>query len=401
MTPTNRNPLLFAVLMMTIVIDVMGMGLVIPVLPGLLLSPHSHLIPESTSLLSRDWLYAITMGVWPLGMFFGNAFVGALSDRLGRKPLLQGSLLGMSLTYGLGWLGIVIHNPFLFIISRLLNGIASGSFVLAQASVIDISPQNRVTQNIGWITFAATFGFVIGPLSSSLMLLILHQLYAPFILATGLALVNLLLLTLLLPKSTQQISKNPTHFLKILFAFTILLRDKRIRILGQTFLIFQIAWGFYVQDIMAFMAQREHLGAVGEALFMSVFGIGSVLNLLLVQPRLLKKYPLKRVAWIGLLAFSILMALFPLYHGIGLWVSAMLLCGANVLLYSALMGLFSSAVGPDEQGQIMGSAGSLFGIAWSINAITLGPLMHWSLYAPIELAVLCLVVAIWRFRGLV
>src|SRR4051794_3010525 len=106
-------------LMVTIMIDIMGGGLVFPLFPHLFLASNSVLLPITASLPTRNAYYALAMGVWPLGVFFGTPYWGAMSDQSGRKKMLAICLMGTAVTYVLGGMAIEAGSVWLFIISRL------------------------------------------------------------------------------------------------------------------------------------------------------------------------------------------------------------------------------------------------------------------------------------------
>lgn len=394
MRKKSNHTLLFAALMMTIIIDVMGMGLVIPVLPGLFLNEHSPLLTTAVSLSMRQWLYGLALAAWPLGMFFGNAMVGRLSDRLGRKLMLTVCLLGMTLTYGLGWGAIAWHSASFFVLSRLLNGLSAGSYILAQAQILDISTRERKAINMGWISFAATLGFVVGPLASSFMLHLSTSLTAPFILAMLLAFINLVLLSFLLPDVEQKKSEHALKFWQTVLSFKIIFIDKRVQKLGFAFCILQLSWGFFVQSILPFMAKTYHWNAASLAIFTSVIGLGAMINLLLIQPFIFRFYRLPKVAFWAFLMFALACLSFAVIPELGRWIVTMIASALDALIFSALLAMLSNAVHDDEQGHVIGATGSLFGIAWTVNSLLLAPLMHMNYLMPVWVAGMLVVLSL-------
>src|ERR1044071_3137403 len=144
----------------TLLIDVMGWGLIIPVMPDLISQlkniPVNEASPYGAWLLSA---YAITQ-------FLFAPVIGNLSDKWGRRPVLLGSLLGFGIDYL--FLALAPTIGWLFV-GRLIAGITGASFTTASAYIADIStPQNRA-QNFGMIGAAFGLGFIIGPVMGGIL----------------------------------------------------------------------------------------------------------------------------------------------------------------------------------------------------------------------------------------
>ncbi|MBF8263624.1 MAG: hypothetical protein HW387_1289 [Parachlamydiales bacterium] len=120
-------------LMFTIIMDVMGVGLVLPLLPNLVVSSTSPFYNGIDSLFS----YGLVLAVWSLGGFFGSPFLGSFSDKIGRKKILIISLSCNALIYAFTAFAVLQKWFLLFILMRFSSGFFSGSFEIAQAAVAD------------------------------------------------------------------------------------------------------------------------------------------------------------------------------------------------------------------------------------------------------------------------
>ena len=186
---SNRNAAL-GFIFLTLLIDVTGLGIIIPVLPKLI----EELIHGNISVASRygGWLtfaYAIMQ-------FLFSPFLGNLSDKFGRRPILLFSLFGFGVDYvflsfapTIGWL----------FVGRIIAGITGASFTTATAYIADISaPQDRA-KNFGLIGAAFGLGFIIGPVIGGL--LGQYGSRVPFLAAAGLAFINFFYGLFVLPES--------------------------------------------------------------------------------------------------------------------------------------------------------------------------------------------------------
>lgn len=186
---TNRKAAI-GFIFITLLIDVMGWGLIIPVMPDLIAQLKNISVNEASPY--GAWLlsaYAITQFVFaPL--------VGNLSDRFGRRPVLLGSLLGFGIDYL--FLALAPSYGWLFV-GRIIAGITGASFTTASAYIADISTEETRAKNFGMIGAAFGLGFVIGPALGGLLAGL--GIRAPFYAAAILCLLNCLYGYFVLPES--------------------------------------------------------------------------------------------------------------------------------------------------------------------------------------------------------
>ena len=182
----------------TLLIDVMGWGLIIPVMPKLISQLKN--IPVNEASAYGAWLlsaYAITQ-------FLFAPVIGNLSDKYGRRPVLLSSLLGFGIDYI--FLALAPTYGWLFV-GRIIAGITGASFTTATAYIADVSTAETRAKNFGLIGAAFGLGFVIGPALGGL--LAGFGVRAPFYAAAGLCLVNALYGYFVLPESLSQENRRP------------------------------------------------------------------------------------------------------------------------------------------------------------------------------------------------
>lgn len=177
----------------TLLIDVMGWGLIIPVMPRLISQLKNISVNEASSY--GAWLlfaYAITQ-------FFCAPVIGNLSDRYGRRPILLGSLLGFAIDYI--FMALAPTYGWLFV-GRIIAGITGASFTTGAAYIADVSTNETRAKNFGLIGAAFGLGFIIGPALGGL--LAGWGVRAPFYAAAGLCLLNALYGYFVLPESLDK-----------------------------------------------------------------------------------------------------------------------------------------------------------------------------------------------------
>lgn len=150
-------------LFLTVLLDMIGVGIVIPVLAIIILRSDSGVLLGDISIETRRLLYGLLVAVYPLAQFFGAPLLGALSDRFGRKPVLLLSLAGTSLGYVLFALGIGLHSMTILLVSRILDGFTGGNISTAMSAIADMSSTKDKAKNFGLIGMAFGFGFIVGP----------------------------------------------------------------------------------------------------------------------------------------------------------------------------------------------------------------------------------------------
>jgi MFS family permease len=189
----SRSPLF--VLFLTVFIDLIGFGIVIPILP--LYAEHFHASP-----VAIGWLTGIYSGM----QIIFTPILGKLSDRFGRRPVLMVSIAGTAIGFAL--MGMATALPLLFV-ARILAGITGGNISIPQAYIADVTaPENR-SKAMGLIGAAFGLGFTFGPLIGGVMSRISYS--APFFFAAGLAVINAVLVYLILPESLSREHRAKPH----------------------------------------------------------------------------------------------------------------------------------------------------------------------------------------------
>src|SRR5438105_1114250 len=158
-----------APLFLVLFIDSMGLGLVFPILNALVIDPHANFISASFSANARNLLFGFTISIYMFCWFFGAAFLGDLSDQIGRKKSLMICLLGACFGYLFSALAVVVNSYLLLIIGRIIAGFTAGSQSIAQAAIVDISLPEHKARNLGLILFFASLGFIVGPMIGGIL----------------------------------------------------------------------------------------------------------------------------------------------------------------------------------------------------------------------------------------
>lgn len=382
---TKRESLPLATLltlMFTIIMDVMGVGMVLPLLPSLVVSTNSPFHGEHSLLL-----YGVILSLWSCGCFFGSPFLGTFSDKVGRKKILTISLTGNTLVYAITALAIFQKWFWLFMIMRFCSGFFSGSFEIAQAAVADKSSKEEKARNMSLIIFAFAIGSIFGPLLSTITLSL--GLIIPFFIASILSCINVFFLIIFFHE-THVRKEHHHNWLTLLTSFTFVFRDSRVRNLGIVFLLFQFAWGFYFQEIPLIMQQIYHFVPVQISKFFMLIGVGFAIVPLCLQKFMSRYFSLPKIAFLGLIlsalciSFAIILQAFVEVQ----WVVVLGFAIFESLAFGSLLALLSNQVSNEEQGKIMGCSGSLYAISFIVIGLSVGILSNVSVWLPLILSVI-------------
>ena len=199
MTPATRKRAVFFILM-TVLINMIGVGIAWPVLPKLVQSMGSGAISEASS------TYAIIGVLFALAQFIFSPLIGMLSDKFGRRPVLLISLAGLSVDYLLTALAPTL---FLLGMARIIGGIFGATLPTANAYIADISSAEDRAKNFGFIGAAFGVGFILGPAIGGYLGDI--DIRLPFFTAAGLAALNVVFGYFALPESLSKENRRPVN----------------------------------------------------------------------------------------------------------------------------------------------------------------------------------------------
>ena len=350
---TNKQAAL-GFIFVTILIDVIGFGIIIPVMPDLIMR-----------LINGDLSTASKYGGWMMFAYASMQFLiapllGNLSDKYGRRPVLLFSLFGFGIDYlflafapSIGWL----------FAGRIIAGITGASFTTATAYIADISTPEKRAQNFGIVGAAFGMGFIIGPMLGG----ILGDYFGPrvpFFVAAGLALLNWLYGYFILPESLSKENRRSFDWKRANPIGSLIQIRKYKEIAGlvvSLILIYlaahavQSTWTYYNMEKFAWTKKQVgiSLGVVGAM-------VGLVQGVLI--RRTMPILGSEKSIYLGLLVYGIGMILFGIAtHGWMMYAFTIIYCLGGIA-GPALQGLISNHVPPNEQGELQGGLTSLISV---------------------------------------
>jgi len=378
-------------LVLTVIIDFMGVGIIYPLLPSLFMEDSSSLVSLGTSISVRYIYYSIAITLWPIGAFFGTPYLGEISDKYGRKNILFICLIVTGLSYVLSVVAIYMNSLMLFFLSRLLSGFFGGCYDIAQAATADISAPREKARNMGWITLGFSLGMILGPiiagLTSSSATVKWFSITTPFWIAAILSIFNAVLVLIFLNETFKSSNHARVKIVKVFSSCMFIFKDKHVQRLAIIFLLLNMGWSFFVSSAPLILNNYFNQNITSTGFFFCFLGFGSILAILFVQKPLLKYFTLKNI-YISMAFISGLLLVLNFFYPTLyiLWISAFIFALFEVLCYSSLLAMCSNTVSDDIQGKLMGGLGAVSSVAFVLSGIFLPILSDVYIILPILVA---------------
>jgi len=389
-----------APLLLVIFIDSIGLGLIIPVLSGLIFNPSSTFLSGNLNTpFMQNLIYGAVLGVFMLCWFFGAVVLGDLSDKIGRKKSLLICLFGAFLSYIFSAISVSMHSISLLLLGRIISGLTSGSQPIAQAAVIDMSHPEQKTRNMSYMYLSLSLGFIMGPLLGGILadnrIVSWFNFATPFYFAALLSLANMLLLYGLFKESfVAKKQKIRIQFFSAVKLFISAFKPGKLKNMSILYIIFIFGWASFFSFCSAFLIKSYEFSPTQVSIYMSLMGVGFCIgNAFLVE--LTSRWWSNRqiFAYASLGCAVIAFLTIAIHHPFVNW---FLVIGIGAFVASSgptVMSLFSDTVDKDSQGWVMGVMGSIMALVWGINGVVVGALSSWGAALPIYVAALFLLLS--------
>lgn len=378
----------------TLFLDVLGVGILMPVLPQLIFNifePAGY--SYASSLIMLGWLTAI----YPIMQFIATPILGQLSDRHGRKPLLAFSLLGTAVGYVLFAIAIITKNIPLLFFSRGLDGITGGNLSVARAVIADVSPPEHRTKNFALVGAAFGIGFVFGPYIGARLAVPGVSFFGlfntphwfgpsvPFWFTAALSLINSILVLMVLPETHQHINKA----LKMAWTKSVdniikAASNVRLRVIfGAEFLFFG-GFTFFTTFFQILLIQKLGFKVNNIGDYFAYIGICIAVTQALFTPYIAKHFRNHSVLKVSLFGngAALFLLLWPHNTAELLYVTPIfaLFNGLTMANASALVSLSADK---KIQGEVLGIEASVQALAQSIPAVAAGYIATFGINTPV------------------
>ena len=359
-TPPRKHALAFV--LVTIFIDAIGFGLIMPVLPRLLMSVGAVDLP-----------HAIEVGAWmglcmALASFVALPILGNLSDQFGRRPILLAALACLALDQIM--LAVVTSLPLIFL-GRTLAGAFGGSFGTAQAAVADMTAPEDRAKSFGYVSAAFGIGFVIGPAIGGLLGQFGDR--APFYLSAALSALNLLYGATVFPETLKAENRRPFRWARAnpLGAWRAASASPGMTGIMLVLLMWQIAslvypmtWSFY-----AIAQFGWSTGMIGFSLAM--VGVVIAFSQVFITGPAVKRFGERDAATIGLIAATSGFVAYAFARHDWQAYAIMIAIAFQSLVQPSLMAMMSRRATPQTQGEVQGISAMTMGLGSIIAPLVL------------------------------
>jgi len=309
----QKNGKALFTLILIVLVDLIGLGIVIPILGPMLVGDNAVLLTGLSNSI-RTIILGLLIAAYPIMQFFGSPILGALSDKYGRKSILLVSEIGALIGYVVFAIGIMLGNIWIIFASRMFSGFMSGNLSIANSAIADISDRKSRLKNFGLIGMAFGFGFIIGPfLGGNLAnpnLVSWFNLSTPFWASALLALVNIVLIATIFKETIKQkLSHLEIHPLTGLRNLKKAMQMKNMRTLFLVIFIFFFGFSFFTQFFQVFLIDKFSFDQVQIGNIFGYIGIWVALTQGLFIRPIAKKFNAGKILRISLLGYSIALLL--------------------------------------------------------------------------------------------
>jgi DHA1 family tetracycline resistance protein-like MFS transporter len=374
---SSRRNAAFAFVFITVVLDMLALGLIIPVLPKLI----EAFMDGNTASAAK--VYGVFATAWAAMQFLFSPVLGSLSDRIGRRPVILISNLGLGLDYvfmalapSVGWL----------FLGRIISGVTSASISTAGAYIADVTPPEQRAAKFGLLGAAFGFGFVVGPALGGVLGDLNPRL--PFWFAAALSLANACYGLFVLPESLPRERRSGFSWRKAnpLGALRLLRSHHSLWTLAAVSLLSNLAHVALPSLAVLYMGYRYGWDQRAVGFMLAAVGVCTIIVQGVLVRRVVKGFGEWRTLIVGLLCGASGFVLQGIADGVLMYLAGVVVMSLWGLMNPALQSLCTQLVAPNQQGQLQGATSSLMGIA---NMT--GPILFTQLFA--------VAISQWRLPG--
>jgi DHA1 family tetracycline resistance protein-like MFS transporter len=368
---SGRRKAALGFIFITALMDVLSLGIIIPVLPNLV----KEMAGGSTA--SAALWVGLFGSVWALMQFVFSPILGLISDRYGRRPVILISVFGLGVDYL--FMAFAPTLAWLFM-GRVLHGVTAASFATAGAYIADVTPPERRAKSFGLIGAAWSVGFVIGPALGGTLGEI--DIRLPFLVAAALALANWLYGFFILPESLP-LEKRETRFnwrkANPIGSLTLLRGHKDLLGLASLWFLYHLAHYVLPAIFVLYTGHRYGWSMREVGLMLMITGVlGVVVQALLVGP-IVKCIGERGALLLGMFCGAAGFTIYGLAPTQEIYWIGMPVFALMGLVQASLQGLMTKRVRPHEQGQLQGANSSIAGLTGLIGPALYTVVFAWSL----------------------
>lgn len=361
----------------TVFIDMLGVGIIIPVIPALFFEESTAILGPEYTEMQKSVLYGLLIASYPILQFFGAPMLGALSDRYGRKPMLTMSLFGTMVGYLLFAWAIKEGWIVLLFISRMLPGFTGGNISIILSSIADVSDSQSRTRNFGLVGMAFGLGFILGPTLGGILadnsVVSWFSSETPFWFTAFITLLNIILVAYRFRETLRQPSQEPFSFLRGFNNIVKSFAAPNLRGIFTVVLGLSLGFSFFTQFYSVLLIQDFGFTEKNIGILFGWIGIWLAITQGLIVRKLSNVAAPNRILRISILTLSLGIS-FILIPDKSWWFFAIapVIAISQGLTSPNITSVISEQANADQQGEILGINQSMQSLGQAIPPIIAG-----------------------------
>ena len=344
----------FIFIFITVLLDMLALGIIVPVLPALVVSFRGG------DTASGATIYGLFGTTWAAMQFIFSPVLGSLSDHFGRRKVILLSNFGLGLDY---LLMAAAPSLWWLFVGRIVSGITSSSFPTATAYIADVTPPEERAARFGLLGVAFGVGFIVGPAAGGLLGDV--SLRAPFWGAAALSLANAAYGYFILPESLPPDRRSTFHWRRAnpIGAVRMLRSHPELFALGCAGFCSMLAHDSLPTTFVLYTNYRYGWGQKMVGLVLALVGVASIVVQGGLVGRLVGWFGERRAMAIGFLSGAAAMVVYGLATRGAVFMTGIVMTALYGLASPSLQSLMTRRVASNEQGQLQGAIGSMNGVA--------------------------------------
>lgn len=363
------------VLFFTLLLDMIGIGMIIPIIPVIFTDPSSpSFLLQGYSVTGQYIISGAIAAVFGIMQFIGAPLLGELSDIFGRKRLLMVGVGGLAISQMLFGFGIETGSLVLLFASRILAGLSGANFSIAQAAIADVSEPHERAKNFGLMGAAFGIGFILGPALGGWIAEAAGNPAAPFWFAGILGIVNILLLTFFLRETHHdRQAAHHFHIWKGIENIRAAFRDQDAKPLYFSSFLYGSGFTFFTSFIGILLVSKFAFSEASIGTFFGAVGAWSIFTQIIVLRILSGKWSERTILRWSFLSVGCAIAIYPfLPESAWLYILMPFFSIPQGLSMANLGALISKGVSPKRQGAALGINNSLMALSQGIIPLAAG-----------------------------